>query len=188
MNYSLEEPSLNRKNEAIEYIEEFIKNNSNISGTGNLDDYLEDRTYEIWLEEIKKLENKEYANSVGFVPATTYFMIREKDNKIIGMINLRHELNERLAKTGGHIGYSIRPLERKKGYAKIQLYLCLLKAREIGLEKVMLTCDEKNIASYKTMEALGGIFERKEFEKDRITKVYWIDVDESIKKYKYLIK
>jgi predicted acetyltransferase len=134
------------------------------------------------------LENKEYANCVGFVPATTYFMIREKDDKIIGMINLRHELNERLAKTGGHIGYSIRPTERKKGYAKIQLYLCLLKAKEIGLEKVMLTCDENNIASAKTMEALGAIFKRKEKEKDRVTKVYWINVNESIKKHENLIK
>lgn len=188
MKYYLEEPSIKRKEEAKEYINEFISNNSKINGVGALDRYLEENTYEEWLGYLKKIEGKEYAYSLGFVPANTYFMIRKEDDKLIGMINLRHELNEKLAKSGGHIGYGIRPSERRKGHAKIQLYLCLLKAQELGLEKVMLTCDEKNVASYKTMEALGGVFDRKEIEKDRITNVYWINVNESIEKYKYLIK
>lgn len=139
MKYYLEEPSIKRKEEAKEYINEFIINNSKINGVGALDKYLKENTYEEWLNYLKKIKDKEYAYSLGFVPANTYFMIRKEDNKIIGMVNLRHELNEKLAISGGHIGYGIRPSERRKGHAKIQLYLCLLKAQELGLKKVMLT-------------------------------------------------
>ena len=73
-------------------------------------------------------KEKNYAESKKLVPATTYFTIRESDNKIIGMINFKHYLNEYLRNFGGHIGYVIRPTERRKGYAKIQLYLVLLEA------------------------------------------------------------
>lgn len=64
------------------------------------------------------------------VPARTYFLIRCSDNKIIGMINIRLSLNEKLKKYGGHIGYSIRPTERGKGYNKINLYLGLKDCQE----------------------------------------------------------
>lgn len=187
--FYLEAPSISRKEEAIEYISEFINNDSQIHGSGGLDRYLQTKTYEEWLIHIKNMKNKEYALACNFVPSTTYFLIRKDDNKIIGMIDLRHELNEYLAKIGGHIGYGIRPLERRKGYAKIQLYLCLIKAKELGLEKVMISCDKTNIASAKTIEALGGIFKSKEkTEKDKISKIYWIDVNKSLEKYKYYLK
>lgn len=188
--FYLEKPNKKHKKEAITYINEFIINNSQIHGSGGLDRYLQTKTYEEWLIHTKNMKNKNYATECNFVPSTTYFLIRKEDNKIIGMIDLRHELNEYLAKISGHIGYAIRPTERKKGYGKIQLYLCLLKAEEHGLEKVMISCDENNIASARTIEALGGILERKEYEKEknRTVKVYWINVNESIVKYEYLIK
>lgn len=188
--FYLEKPNKKHQKEAIEYINEFINNNSQIHGSGGLDRYLQTNTFEEWLIHTKNMKNKNYALVCNFVPSTTYFLIREEDNKIIGMIDLRHELNEYLAKISGHIGYAIRPTERKKGYAKIQLYLCLIKAQKLGLEKVMISCDETNIASSKTIEALGGIFEREEYdkEKNRTVRVYWINVNESIEKYEYLIK
>lgn len=115
-----------------------------------------------------------------------YFTIRESDNKIIGMVNIRHYLNDYLRKFGGHIGYGIRPTERRKGYNKIQLYLTLLKAQKLGLYKVMLGCSVDNLGSDKTIKALGGILERCELDEsdNTMTNVYWINVDESIKKYK----
>ncbi len=188
--FYLEKPSIKRKKDAIEYISEFINNDSQIHGSGGLDRYLQTKTYEEWLIHIKNMKNKDYALACNFVSSSTYFLIRKDENKIIGMIDLRHELNEYLAKISGHIGYAIRPLERKKGYAKIQLYLCLIKAQELGLEQVMISCDETNVASSKTIEALGGIFEREEYEKEknRTVKVYWINVNESIEKYEYLIR
>ena len=93
----------------------------------------------------------------GLVPATLYFFVDEK-NKICGALDIRHELNEYLEKFGGHIGYGIAPSERKKGYGKIQLKLGLEKAKKIGLKKVLITCDDNNIGSAKTIEACGGIY------------------------------
>ena len=90
------------------------------------------------------------------VPARTYFLIRESDKRIVGMINIRLALNERLNHYGGHMGYSIRPTERGKGYNKINLYLGLRVCDQYGIEEVFLDADLANPASWKTMEALGG--------------------------------
>ena len=183
-----EEPSLKRKEEALEYLKEHIDTRSDINGTEGINRIKDGFTYEDWLDEVTKAPDEEWAKSVGRVPATTYFTIRESDNKIIGMVNFRHSLNERLRKIGGHIGYGIRPTERRKGYAKIQLYLALLEAQKLGLDKVMVDCIETNIGSEKTILALGGEFEEKVFDETRqkYLKNYWINVNESIEKYREL--
>lgn len=102
------------------------------------------------------------------------------------MINFRHYLNDYLKNYGGHIGYAIRPTERRKGYAKIQLYLVLLEAQKMGLDKVMVDCVNTNESSEKTIKALGGIFDREVYEENRQVTLhnYWINVDESIEKNK----
>lgn len=103
------------------------------------------------------------------------------------MINIRLTLNNRLREYGENIGYSIRPTERRKGYNKINLYLGLLICQQYGIKEVMLDADKENIASWKTMEALGGINVR-EFYDNKYTnstvKDYIINVDEAINKYK----
>lgn len=182
----LELPSLERKEEAIEYIKEFVEYKSVINGVAGLNKCLKGMSYEEWLEETIKCMDKEYAKNKGLVSSTPYFTIRESDNKIVGMICLRHYLNETLRKVGGHIGYSIRPTERRKGYAKIQLYLALLEAKKIKLDKVMVDCHIDNLGSKKTIEALDGIFEEEVCDDRDGRKLYnyWIDVDESIEKYK----
>ena len=73
------------------------------------------------------------------------------------MINIRLALNERLSHYGGHIGYSIRPTERGKGYNNINLYLGLKVCRKYGIERVFMDADLENPASWKTMEAFGGV-------------------------------
>ena len=80
----------------------------------------------------------------------------KKCGKIIGMINIRLALNERLRHYGGHIGYSIRPTERGKGYNKINLYLALKVCEQHGIESVFMDADLNNPASWRTMESLGG--------------------------------
>ena len=178
-----EEPSIKRKQEAIEYIEEHLKYKSNINGVGGLDRYIND--YEGWL---KKLEEDYYRKPTEEkVPARTYFLIRESDDKIIGMINIRLALNEKLKKYGGNIGYGIRPTERRKGYNKINLYLGLKICKEYNIKQVLLDADKENIASWKTMEALGGkrIREYYDDEYAKCTVVdYIIDVEKAIEKYK----
>lgn len=180
-------PSLERKDEAIEYINEFYKYNSPIHGTGSLDRELEKgNTYEQWLENSLKMHDSKYASEKGLVPSYTYFLIREDDNKIVGMIDLRLGLNDYLRNIGGHIGYSIRPTERRKGYNRINLYLCLLEAQKHGLDMVLITCADYNEGSRRTILALDGKFEKNNFdESDNETmELYWIDVNKALEKYK----
>ena len=184
--FYLEEPSLERKDEIIEYLDEFIKYNSNINGTGSLDKIYDGYTFEEALERCLNMKNEWYAKSINRVPGKTFLLIRKDDNKIVGTINIRWNLSEKMLKFGGHIGYGIRPTERRKRYNKIQLYLVLLEAQKLNLDKVMLDCSVDNLGSDKTIKALGGILERCELDEadNTMTNVYWINVDESIKKYK----
>lgn len=184
--FYLEEPSLERKDEIIEYLDEFVKYNSNINGTGSLDKIYDGYTFEEALERCLNMKNEEYAKSINRVPGKTFLLIRKNDNKIVGTINIRWNLSEKMLEFGGHIGYGIRPTERRKGYNKIQLYLVLLEAQKLNLDKVMLDCSVDNLGSDKTIKALGGILERCELDEsdNTMTNVYWINVDESIKKYK----
>ena len=169
------------KEDSINYIKEHYECNSQIHGVSGLNRYLED--YEGWLEKLEYYKSIE--PNEEWVPSESYLLVREEDNKVVGMINLRLVLNESLKKFGGHIGYSILPSERKKGYNKINLYLMLKRCCEIGLDEVLLDCSVDNPGSYKTMESLGGI---------RIDKYYndeygWcyrysINVLESVNKYR----
>ena len=174
MNLYLKEPTLKYKNQAIEYINEFLEYNSNINGTSGLDDYLDN--YELWL---KKLENnKNRITNEDKVPSNTFFLVREEDDKIIGMINIRLILNEKLLKTAGNIGFSIRPTERKKGYAEKLLKLGLKYCKENNLDKVLLTCNKTNIGSAKTIIKCGGIFENELIDEldGELTQRYWINI------------
>ena len=180
--FYLEEPSLERKDEIIEYLDEFVKYNSNINGTGSLDKIYDGYTFEEALERCLNMKNEEYAKSINRVPGKTFLLIRKNDNKIVGTINIRWNLSEKMLEFGGHIRYGIRPTERRKGYNKIQLYLVLLEAQKLNLDKVMIDCSVDNLGSDKTIKALGGILERCELDEsdNTMTNVYWINVDESI--------
>lgn len=185
--FYLEKPTLKRKEEALDYLNEHIKYNSEMSGTGSMEKCLKDLTYEKWLEELKRKSNQEYMNNIGWAPSLTYFLIRENDNKIIGMLNIRYNVTEKLrAKGCSHIGYGIRPTERRKGYNKINLYLGLLEEQKLNEKKVLLECIADNIGSNKTIKALDGVLEKSEIDAwdNELTNYYWIDVDKSIEKYK----
>ena len=173
-------PSIQRKQDAIDYINEFYAHNSEINGSGGLDRYVDN--YEDWLIKLEK--DLKQIPSEERVPAKTFFLVRESDNKIVGMINIRLELNKRLKEEGGHIGYSIRPTERQKGYNKINLYLGLIECQKHGIKEVLLDCDKNNLGSSKTMIALGGNLICEYSYKDIIAQKYRINVDESIEKYK----
>lgn len=184
--FYLEKPSIERKAEIIEYINEFVKYKSDINGTGSLDKILDGYPFEQVLERCLNMENEEYAQKIGRCPGKTFLLIRANDNRIVGTINLRWNLSELMLQFGGHIGYSIRPTERRKGYNKINLYLVMIEARKVGLDKVMLACDVNNAGSDRTLQALGGKLERTEIDPSdgMLTNVYWFDVIETIDKYK----
>ncbi len=113
----------------------------------------------------------------GYVPATMYWLI--DNGEFIGRVQVRHELTKTLGVRGGHIGYYIRPCKRKKGYGKKILEMALLEAKKNGFEKVLLTCNDNNVGSYKIIEANGGILENVvEGEKpgDLKKRRYWITI------------
>ncbi len=95
----------------------------------------------------------------GKVLATQFLTVRKSDGRLVGMVNVRHYFNEYLEQFGGHIGYSVRPSERRKGYAKEQLRLALLYCKEIGLDRVLITCYTSNEGSRRTILSAGGVYE-----------------------------
>jgi len=112
----------------------------------------------------------------GWVPGSDFWLI--DGDEFVGRLSVRHELNEQLLLFGGHIGYEIRPSKRKQGYGKEILRLGLEKARELGLHRVLVTCDEDNIGSKKIIEHNGGKLENAlEIEGEPVRKLrYWIDI------------
>ena len=148
-------PNTAYKSKAMEFINELHTYGSEIHGSGSLDRYLRESTYEAWLKKI--LGDIDIANiPEGKVPALTYFYVRESDDKIVGMVNIRLALNDFLANEGGHIGYCIRPTERKKHYATAMLKDALQVCKTIGIKDVIVTCDKSNIASAKVIRNCGG--------------------------------
>lgn len=184
--FYLERPSFERKDEIIEYINEFVEYNSEINGTGSLDKIIEGYTFEQALARCLSMEDENYAKKINRCQSKTFLLIRENDNRIIGTINVRWNLTEAMKRFGGNIGYGIRPTERRKGYNKINLYLGMQEAQKLGLDRVMLDCDVNNLSSDRTLKALGGVLERTEVdpEDNILTNVYWFDVDNCLEKYK----
>lgn len=174
-------PTMEYEQQAYEYIEEFKEYNSIIAGSGKLDEYV--GRYNEYLELLEKCRTNPPKN---WVKSETFMLIREFDNKLLGMINIRLDLNENLLKRGGHIGYSIRPTERKKGYNSYQLYKALEYCEEKGLENVLITCNKENIASAKSIQKYGGILENEILDEktNEIVQRYWINVNKVLRKSK----
>ena len=170
INLTLTLPEPRHEAEALAYRREFIdRGETAIQGGGGL---FAAENYESWLETITLAM---YSPRPGWVRATTYFAI--DGERIIGTIQIRHTLNDSLKKIGGHIGYSIRPSERRKGYGAYMLSLTLEKCRLLGIEKALVTCDENNVASAKTILKNGGVLENEVKEPDgTVVKRYWINL------------
>ena len=140
-------PSLDDKESALSMLEEIKKIDAGLpwqySGLANLE---ESSSYEEWIQE-KENEKSGINLREGFVPATTLFLKRLSDNKICGSISIRHELNEFLLNFGGHIGYSVTPSERGKGYGKLQLKKAIEEAKKLNITSCLITADVENIAN-----------------------------------------
>jgi len=146
-------PSKKRQTDALSYVKEFIESGSDINGVGGLERYEDYDEWLIYIEDLRHGRNM----PENYVRSSEYFTIRKKDDKIVGMVNIRHELNDFLIDTGfGHVGYGVRPDERRKGYATIQLRMALEKCRQLGINQVHVGCYEENIASRRTIEKNGG--------------------------------
>ena len=168
----LVKPDLSYADEIIKYKKESLAESPIINGSAGLDRF---SSIEIWFEELKKRSCEDTVPK-GLVPSSTYLGVREKDNYIVGMIDIRHYLNEYLTQVGGHIGYGVRKTERNKGYAKQMLKLALEKCKELKIKKVLITCDEDNIASEKVILSANAKLEDIRNVDGENKKRFWIDL------------
>lgn len=110
----------------------------------------------------------------GYVPDSIFWLI--DDDTFIGQISIRHKLTKKLKREGGHIGYFIRPSYRQQGYGTAALKLAIQKAKELNIERILVTCDTTNVASKKIIEKNGGVLENiVEIAPDKPKKMrFWI--------------
>lgn len=152
-------PSKEHENQLIEYKEEFFNHGESIIPACSRWDKME--SYDGWLQVLESHARSETITD-NWVVHTNFLGIRKSDNKLVGMIDIRHELaTEYLRNYAGHIGYSVRPSERRKGYATQMLSQALEFCKEnLKLKRVMISCDKYNEGSRKTIVNAGGILER----------------------------
>ncbi len=134
--------------------------------------------YDVWVHKCAQYAQGKNI-SPCHVPATTLFA--EKDGKIVGIVDIHHKLNDHLLAYGGHIGYTVLPSERRKGYGLQILLLALQKCVGLGLKRVLVTCADNNTASYKIIEKAGGMLENKVVQPDSgvLVRRYWIQTESS---------
>ncbi len=169
-------PSMEYDKQIQAYRSEFLRAGGSMDGCGSLRRF--DRTQD-WLDQVEALKRAE-TTPPDLVPMTQYIYVRETDNKIVGVIQIRHYFNEYLEKYAGHIGYSVCPSERRKGYATQMLKLVLPECRKLGIDHVLVCCVRGNEGSKRTILNNGGIYESTVYQKERDITLerYWIDLSE----------
>jgi predicted acetyltransferase len=165
-------PSEELLEEVRAYREDFLAADSSMDGAGPLRRYEDPRD---WLEAVRRYEDPATVPE-GKVPATELLCLR--DGRLLGMLQIRHCLNDYLQRYAGHIGYSVRPSERRQGVAKQMLALALPICRQLGLRRDMIACEPWNEGSRRTILANGGVYEKTvhEPEENIDLEQYWIEL------------
>ncbi len=153
MDIKLIRPAEKYAGQVMDFKMALMENNEGFDGCAGLEDV---ESFEEWLDFEGRLKKK---FGGGYVPSDVFLAVRGNDDRVVGIIDLRRELTDFLLRYGGNIGYSVLPLERRKGYGGEMLRLILEYCREIGKEKVLLTCDGKNEGSRRVIMKNGGILE-----------------------------
>lgn len=170
---SLVLPNKQHKQAVIEYTEEFLQNNETLHGGAGLGDVA---SFEEWLERANASQSSD-TTPEGRVPSTVFLAFRNSDQRLVGIIDIRHTLNDYLESFGGHIGYSVRKSERRKGYATKMLAESLNFCRELGIDKVLLTCDKANEGSAVVIKSNGGELENEVLDAGgKMMQRYWISL------------
>ena len=163
-------PTKEHEKDVWEYRQKFLDSGEkHIHGSSDLQEFNN------FIEWFNFILSEEALARRGWVLATQFIAIRKQDNKMVGMIHVRHNIdNDFLREIGGHIGYSVAPDERRKGYASSMLRLSLDFCREIKIDDIFITCYKDNIGSRKTIENCGFIFEGITEKDGEEYRKYWI--------------
>lgn len=167
-------PAAAHEADAAGYVAAFhVAGEAHIDGGGAISEF---ENYFDWLGFNERNRSWETVKP-GWVPGETFFAVREADGKIVGMVNLRYALSDFLLRVGGHVGYSVRPDERKKGYATEILKLSLEILKTKGIERALVTCNDDNAASAAVIRKNGGVLENCEWDEEdqHMTERYWIE-------------
>lgn len=167
-------PTPEYKAACLDYRKEFEQFNEVMHGTAGLGHA---ESFDVWLKDVEnsQFEDKRIDDRV---PATTYLTVTIDTNHLIGMVNIRHRLNDVLKTSGGHIGYSVRKSERQRGYATEMLGLALEKCKTLSIPRVLITCDQDNIASAKTIKNNQGQLSQSFVHEGTMIEHYRIDLTE----------
>ena len=168
------EPTMEYDRQIQAYRREFLETEGSMDGCGSLRRF---ETTREWLDQVEALRRLE-TTPPQLVPSTQYIYVRESDSKVVGVIQIRHCFNEFLEKYAGHIGYSVCPTERRKGYATQMLRLALPACKALGLDRVLISCVEGNEGSKRTILRNGGVYESTVLEPGEgvYLERYWIDL------------
>ena len=168
----LVKPTLELRKEALEYRQEHFDFGEQVINGSELFDKI--ASYDEWLEKVVANASTETVDP-NWVLTDTFFAVRVSDNKIVGIADLRYQLNDFL-KDFGNCGYSVRPSERKKGYAtEILRKICLI-AKEHDLKQLQLSVEKDNVASIKTIENNGGKYSRSFIFENEEAYVYLLEL------------
>ncbi|OFW74951.1 MAG: GNAT family N-acetyltransferase [Alicyclobacillus sp. RIFOXYA1_FULL_53_8] len=171
-NVYLSKPSIDLQDEYISFYEEWVNSGEDMVPWVISKD---PANFPGMIEFLLNNEKSEHV-AEGWVPSSTYWLVTDS-RKVVGAVNIRHALTEKLFNVGGHIGYGIRNSERRKGYATKLLALSLLKAREVGIERALVVCDKWNTGSERTIRNNGGVEDTSYIEENgNVILRFWIDL------------
>ena len=168
-NLVLIRPSDEYAGEVMDFRAEMLQNGGSFDGCAGLEKV---KSYAEWADFASRLK-AEYGD--GYVPSMVHLAVRPSDRRLVGILDYRLRLSPFLLQYGGHIGYSVHPSERRKGYGARMLRMLLPICRAQGEKKVLIVCDRENEASRRVIRKNGGVLENTVAGPDGVLmERYWI--------------